>query len=149
LDNLNAIAAPNVSISPSKPKKNLFLPVLIVLFIISYSLLCILVIEQGSTIDAQRFLIRQLLGDSQQLSSMKMKHNQKSDGKGQANSTTQGTPQAQPGAQQPDAQSHGQQAGTQGNKDKGKTGKLRRPTPQHPPRDASEALDERRVLVSI
>lgn len=149
MDNLNAIAAPNVSISPSKPKKNLFLPVLIVLFIISYSLLCILVIEQGSTIDAQRFLIRQLLGDSQQLSSLKMKHNQKGDAKNQANSSAQGNAQAQPHSSQPNAQTQGQ-PGAQGNsKDKSKTGKLRRPAPQRPPRDASETVDERRVLVSI
>lgn len=47
------------------------LPILLALFVISYALLTTLVVEQGRTIDNQRFLIRQLFSDSTQLSTIK------------------------------------------------------------------------------
>lgn len=53
-----------------KPKVRL-LPILVVLFIISYGLLTLLVVEQNRTIQSQRSMISLLLGDSMQLSSMK------------------------------------------------------------------------------
>src|ERR1700681_4534618 len=60
--------------------KRIMLPVLVVLFLISYGLLALLVVEQGRTIDSQRDLIRDIFSDSSQLNAMKMaaiqKHNQ-------------------------------------------------------------------------
>ena len=57
--------------------RHTFLPLLIILFVVSYSLMAFLVMEQGRTIDAQRNLIRQLFGDSTELSGMKGKAFQK------------------------------------------------------------------------
>jgi hypothetical protein len=49
------------------------LPVLVILFVISYSLLTALVFEQGQTIQSQRGLIREMLKDSTQLATLKGK----------------------------------------------------------------------------
>jgi hypothetical protein len=53
------------------PKKNSWLPLLTVLFLISYGLMTMLIVEQGQTIESQRALIRELFRDSAELSSMK------------------------------------------------------------------------------
>ena len=49
------------------------LPLLLVLFVVSYSILTLLVVEQGRTIEAQRTLLREMLKDSTQLSAIKSK----------------------------------------------------------------------------
>ena len=123
----------------SKPKRTL-LPVLTVLFLISYGLLTMLVVEQSRTIDSQRGLIRDLFQDSVQLSTLKGKAIQKQNAEAQtqaqakARSQTK-TPPAQ-AAPRTEMQSHS-------------TSKLRRPLPQKPPKDASGEGDERRMLISI
>jgi len=53
------------------------LPVLVLLFLVSYGLMTMLIVEQGRTIDSQRTLIHQLLGDSFQLSALRGKAIQK------------------------------------------------------------------------
>jgi hypothetical protein len=56
------------------PRKKLgWLPLLTVLFMISYGLMTMLIIEQGQTIESQRALIRELFRDSSELSATKMK----------------------------------------------------------------------------
>ena len=55
-----------------KPKRTL-LPVLIALFVVSYGLLTMLVVEQARTIDSQRSLIGLLFDDSVQLASLRSK----------------------------------------------------------------------------
>ncbi len=60
-----------------RPKaKTSLLPVLVVLFLISYGLLTLLVVEQNRTISSQRILISQLYTDSIQLTAMKRKEAQ-------------------------------------------------------------------------
>jgi hypothetical protein len=49
------------------------LPLLVILFIVSYGILTMLVFEQGQTIESQRTLIREMLKDSTQLASLKGK----------------------------------------------------------------------------
>lgn len=49
------------------------LPLLVILFIVSYGILTMLVFEQGQTIESQRGLIREMLKDSTQLASLKSK----------------------------------------------------------------------------
>jgi hypothetical protein len=49
------------------------LPLLVVLFVISYGILTLLVVEQGQTIEAQRSLLREMLKDSSQLATLKSK----------------------------------------------------------------------------
>ena len=113
------------------PKKQTLLPLLIVLFLISYGLMALLVVEQGRTIDTQRYLIRDLFTDSSQLSSMKSSALQKHNAAAQPKApSTQVPPQDNTKA------AHS-------------SGKLRRPVPQKPPTAASDAADSRRMVVTI
>lgn len=57
-------------------KKSGWLPVLVVLFLISYALMTMLIIEQGRTIDSQRALIHELYSDSTELSALRLKAQQ-------------------------------------------------------------------------
>ena len=61
-------SAPNEA--PRK-SRTAFLPLLIVLFIFSYAILTLLVVEQGRTIESQRGLLREMLKDSNQLMALK------------------------------------------------------------------------------
>jgi len=62
--------APN----PRAPKRTAaMLPLLVILFIVSYGILTLLVFEQGKTIESQRGLIREMLKDSTQLAALKDK----------------------------------------------------------------------------
>lgn len=63
-------------VAQPKSKSSLF-PVLVVLFLISYGLLTLLVVEQDHTISSQRILISQLYGDSLQLNALKGKEVQR------------------------------------------------------------------------
>jgi cytoskeletal protein RodZ len=70
---LSAIPAPAAPAIPAAaaPKKHGWLPVLTVLFLISYGLMTMLIVEQGRTIESQRALIRELFHDSTELSAIK------------------------------------------------------------------------------
>jgi hypothetical protein len=59
--------------SQTKSRPVTLLPLLVILFIVSYAILTLLVFEQGRTIDSQRALIRDMLRDSTQLASLKGK----------------------------------------------------------------------------
>src|SRR6202162_6727714 len=62
------------NVAPRTPKRPAaILPLLVILFIVSYGILTMLVFEQGQTIESQRGLIREMLKDSTQLASMKDK----------------------------------------------------------------------------
>jgi flagellar basal body-associated protein FliL len=56
-----------------KTSRTAMLPLLIVLFLVSYALLTLLVVEQGRTIESQRSLLREMLRDSTQLAALKSK----------------------------------------------------------------------------
>lgn len=123
-----------------KPKQTL-LPLLTVLFLISYSLLTMLVVEQGRTIESQRFLIRQLFTDSGELTALKgggvQKHNAEVQAQAEAKAHAQ-------------AQTPSSQGTPRGNaKSDRSAGKLRRPAPQRPPQVTSDTADERRAVISI
>ena len=114
----------------AKAKKHTMLPVLVVLFLISYGLLAMLVVEQNRTITAQRSLINQLFSDSIELTAMKGKlaHQMHNNGK--------------PGAQGPSSQV----APKDSEKSKARSVK---PAPLHPPKDASDTVDVRRSMHTI
>ena len=76
-----------------KPKQSL-LPILIVLFLISYGLMAMLVVEQGRTIDSQSFLIRALFRDSTELTGMKSSVIQKQRAQAQAQAEANANSQA-------------------------------------------------------
>jgi hypothetical protein len=54
-------------------KKHGWLPILTVLFLISYALMTMLIVEQGQTIESQRALIRELFRDSKDPSASRLK----------------------------------------------------------------------------
>ena len=96
------------------------LPFLIVLFLISYGLLALLVVEQDRTITAQRSLIQQTMQDSLELTSLKGKLYQQKHG-------------MRPGAP---SQANPQE-------------KMRKLVPLKPPKDAADTPDFRRTPVSL
>jgi hypothetical protein len=61
------------SAAPQKQTPGALLPLLVVLFVVSYAILTLLVVEQGRTIEAQRSLLREMLKDSTQLAALKSK----------------------------------------------------------------------------
>ena len=134
-----------------KPKRTL-LPVLVVLFLISYGLLTMLVVEQARTIDSQRSLISLLFEDSAQLNSIKSKaiHKQNLDAQARAEAQSKTKPpviqvmpqdsQPQPPATRATPSADGKNHGTS---------KMRRQLPLRPPKGASDDGDERRMSLHI
>jgi hypothetical protein len=111
----------------------------VVLFVISYTLMVMLVIEQNSTITNQRWLIRQLFADSSELTAMKGKANQKRQAEAQAQA--QGHPKTE-SAPAPSTQVPSQQSARTNSSEKSMHRQL-------PPKPAADATDERRKLVAI
>jgi hypothetical protein len=123
---------PESTVVSPKPKR-LMLPVLVTLFALSYGLMTMLIVEQGKTIDSQRYLIRELFSDSTQLSAMKGNAVQKA---------------------QAEAKAHAQAGGLSsqaaaGNKAAAQAGKLQRPSLPKLPKDASDRADDRRSLLKL
>jgi len=121
--------------------KHTMLPILTVLFLISYGLMTLLIVEQGSTIQSQRTLIQQLLGDSTELSALKAKaiQQQVPTPKAQAEAKTSSpvqapSTQAVPSEKASTARNHG---------------KVQRPMHEKPPVPTSDIADARRTLMSI
>ena len=71
---LESVEIKAVPVAPTTPvRKRGWLPLLTILFLISYGLMTMLIVEQGRTIESQRALIRDLFRDSTELSAVKMK----------------------------------------------------------------------------
>jgi hypothetical protein len=132
----------------TKPGHSL-LPALIILFLVSYGLLTMLVVEQGRTIDSQRGLIQMLFSDSVELSGLKGKENQRQQAEAEARAQAlKKSPPAQAAPRVPQVQSpspNPPQAGAQSQS----TSKLARPLPRKPPKATADLDDARRILVSI
>lgn len=125
------------------------LPVLVVLFIFSYGLMTLLIVEQGSTIQSQRDLIRELLGDTHELAAMKGKaiRDQALSRQAQAKNGTTAANQA-PSSSTPltQAPSDAPSAQAGGVKTQPNHGKVQRPVPSAPP---SDLVDVRRNSLAI
>lgn len=122
-----------------KPKHTL-LPLLVVLFLVSYGLMSLLVVEQARTIDSQRALIHQLFSDSTQLSALK--------GKAFQNDYARTHPHAPAAQGRPVPQAPSTQVMPEsGNKNN--AAKFRKPLPQKPSHEGQEMADERRSLKTI
>jgi hypothetical protein len=63
----------NESVASQTTRPTAILPLLVILFIVSYGILTMLVFEQGQTIESQRGLIHEMLRDSSQLAALKGK----------------------------------------------------------------------------
>ncbi len=153
--------------TPKNPKKkHSLLPVLTVLFVISYGLMTMLIVEQGSVIQSQGNLIKILNGDSRELWSMKGKAlGDKQMAKEHAQNSAQApstqapglsrTPTSQfPLTQAPSSQTQSTQTpSTQGIQQQqhapSRTGKAAKPGTQAPPVPAADLVDHRRALLTI
>lgn len=125
------------------------LPLLVVLFMLSYGLMTLLIVEQGSTILSQRALIHDLLGDTQQLAAMKGKQirEQALSRQAQAKNDSQTSTAKAPTTEAPSAQAPlNETPSTQAKPQSNRGGKLQRPVPTKP---ASDMADVRRNLMSI
>jgi hypothetical protein len=71
---LTVIYSAECEAAPQTTKRTAaIMPLLVILFIVSYGILTMLVFEQGETIESQRGLIREMLKDSTQLAALKGK----------------------------------------------------------------------------
>jgi len=136
-------------------KKHGWLPLLVVLFLISYGLMTMLIVEQGRTIESQRSLIRDLFHDSTELSAVKMKaHSQQQAAPAQSatknsstrNPSTQAPSTQIPSTQAPAKQSPSTQAGSQG---RIQNQVKKQKSFQMPSRPASDLMDSARSLITI
>jgi hypothetical protein len=142
-------------------KKRSLLPLLTVLFLFSYGLMTLLIVQQGATIQSQRGLIRELFSDSMQLSAMKGKavgdqnaadvpkhvQTQARPSQTQANTAQAGSVQT-PSSQAQDQLAPSSQAAA-AQRAHGNAAKTHKPRMQMPSRPASDLADERRALVTI
>ena len=125
-------------------RKQTLLLVLTVLFLISYGLMTLLIVEQGNTIQSQRTLIQQLLVDSTELSAMKGKAIQQ-----QQRQALSPKPQAETQKNSPVQAPSTQEAPSEKASTARNRGKAHRPMPEKPPVPASDIADVRRSLMSI
>jgi hypothetical protein len=131
-----------IPIGPSKKKRNL-VPLLIVVFVFSYALMTMLIIEQGAAIQSQSNLIKILLPDSRELWGLKGKAiADKQKGKAQTPAPQAQSPSGNAQAQAPSPQAN-QQPHAQS-----RAGKVVKPQGQFPPIPASD-LDPRRSVRTI
>jgi hypothetical protein len=150
------VAIPQALPAPKPKRKHSLLPILIVLFLVSYGLMCLLAVEQDRTIAAQRYLIRSLLGDSSELSNLKGKLIQKQYAEAQAQAKAGSRSQAQtPSTQVPSTQAPMTQAPMTQDKPGGNAqsshnaGKARKTVPPKPPLGISDIVDGRRIVETI
>jgi hypothetical protein len=126
-----------IPVAVSREKRGL-LPVLTILFLFSYGLMTVLIVEQGSVIQSQRNLIKVLTRDSTELWMGKGKAiGDQQTARSQAQSRKQAPSSQVPSSQAPLSrvvpQRHAQS----------RTGKVLPPVP------ASDLVDRRRALTSI
>lgn len=129
-------------------KKHGWLPLLTILFMISYGLMTMLIVEQGRTIDQQRALIRELFRDSTELSAMKMKAIQEARAQAAA---TQNPSSQLPSTQTPSTQAQTHQAPSSQAVPQQRAQIQTKPKSQFqmPSRPASDLQDSRRALITI
>jgi hypothetical protein len=124
--------APRTSSRPTA-----ILPLLVILFIVSYGILTTLVFEQGQTIESQRTLIREMLKDSTQLAALK--------GKLARDDSKRFHDKASVQADQKDADSGNSAAGAKGlDKETKRPGKSARAMKEVPGKPAADLEDVRR-----
>ncbi|MGA9304291.1 MAG: hypothetical protein WBW31_02690 [Candidatus Sulfotelmatobacter sp.] len=135
-------------------KKRTLVPLLTVVFLFSYGLMTMLIVEQGSVIQSQRNLIKILMTDSTELWSMKGKavadqQTARTKIQGHAPALSAQTPSTQtPLTRTPSAQAPATQATPQ-LRSQGHTGRIGKAQPQHPPVPAADLIDQRRALRTI
>ena len=149
----SAVSTVSAADTTAAPKKQGWLPLLTLLFLISYSLMTMLIVEQGQTIESQRTLIRDLFRDSTELSSIKVKIQQERSPSAKAQAPAIGIPSTQipltqaPSTQAPNIQIPSSQAGPH----HGAQNQAAKQKPQFrmPSKPASDLVDDVRTLITI
>ena len=143
-----SIGCKEVAQVPATPRKKFgWLPILTILFLISYGLMTMLIIEQGQTIESQRALIRELFRDSTELSASKLKAQQEEHGQVLAQNPSSQNPSAQaPAVRIPMKQAPSSQAGPQQRAQNQLKARPQFPIPSKP---AADLADHRRALITI
>jgi len=147
-------------IAAPKTKRSL-MPLLTVVFLASYGLMTLLIVEQGRTIQSQRNLIQVLAGDSTELWALKGKAlHDKQMTKAQA----QGQNQTRSLTKSPTTQGQAASVGTPSTQtqstqtpstqvplhhSQSRAGKMAKPQTQVPPMPASDLGDRRRALITL
>lgn len=133
--------------APAPRKRFNWLPLLTVLFCLSYGLMTMLIVEQGATIESQRTLIRELFRDSTELSAMKQKAQQ---ARALAGTRSVPSPKNQaPVTQSPSSQAPSTQAPRQHAPSSQQQTQKQKPQYQTPSRPAADLGDNRRTLITI
>jgi hypothetical protein len=148
------IECKEVSEIPETPRKKYgWLPLLTVLFMISYGLMTMLIVEQGQTIESQRALIRELFRDSSELSSVKMKAQTE---RNQAQASVQNPSSQNPSTQAPSSQTPSFQvpmkqapSSQTGPQQRAQNQAKPKADFQMPSKPAADLADHRRALVTI
>jgi uncharacterized membrane protein len=147
--------------APAAQKKQSWLPLLTVLFLISYGLMTMLIVEQGKTIESQRSLIRQLFRDSQELSAVKKAERESAQPEASTqapvtnnrsqNPSSQAPSNQYPSTQAPTRQAPSSQAGSQAAPQRGsqKEASKQKPQVRMPSKQASDLVDDVRSLIAI
>jgi len=146
----SAVSTVSAADTTAARKKQGWLPLLILLFLISYGLMTMLIVEQGQTIESQRTLIRDLFRDSTELSSIKVKIQQEraQSPSAKAQAPAIRIPSTQiPMTQAPNAQIPSSQAGPH----HGAQNQAAKQKPQFrmPSKPASDLVDDVRTLITI
>ena len=136
---------------PATPRKKYgWLPVLTVLFLISYGLMTMLIVEQGQTIESQRALIRELFRDSSELSAVKMKaQEERNQTQALAQNPSQNPSTQVPQITIPSIQAPSKNPSSQAAPQRAQNQAKSKPHFQMPSRPASDLEDNRRALITI
>ena len=152
----HALSIGSATDTPVAPaKKRTLLPLLTVLFVISYALMTMLIVEQGQTIESQRSLIRELFRDSTELSAAKMKAQQELQNPPSVQTQTPATqiPSSQnraaknPSTQAPTHQAPSSQAGPQHSAEN--SAATKKPRFRMPSKPEADLIDDVRTLITI
>ena len=136
------VTVPQALPKPRANRKHSLLPILIVLFLVSYGLMGLLAVEQDRTIASQRALITSLFSDSTELSSLKGKILTKQQAQAGAGARSQ--------AQTPSTQAPMTQDAPGGNAQSShNAGKPRKSVPPKPPLGIADIVDGRRIVKTI
>jgi len=138
--------------APAPRKKFGWLPLLVVLFCISYGLMTMLIVEQGATIESQRVLIRELFRDSRELAAAKQRLQQGASAAESPSPKTQAPMTQNPSSQNPSTQAPAKQApSSQAAPQHRAQNETEKQKPQFkmPSRPASDLADDRRALITI
>jgi hypothetical protein len=135
-------------------KKRTLLPLLTIVFLFSYGLMTMLIVEQGAVIQSQRNLIQVLMRDSTELWGMKGKvvsdqQSVRAQGQSHAQAQSAQNPSTKaPSIQTPSNQTPSTQTVPQ-HRTQSRAGKIAKPQAQVPPMPASDLVDQRRTLRTI